>query len=364
MFPSITRVSVKQPFPLSVDKKDVWILTPDSYNLPFSEISFLGKAISEKGYRLQCYETIFGNISAEALAYNFPGVDPELLSKRHFVMECLDGLNFIRDLRDNEALIVRYAGIARGEFKEFEAFIAPVSNATISKDAVQHYVNELVSLKREREDDSIRFSKVIPEEKEEKEFGKIDLDKIHESVFERARKNPEEVFTEDMAKAEKETVATMRDLYMKGVPVAVFESWIYKAVKPSRVHIDNQYRIFLPDYNVEIEMTQLAKSVYFFFLWKDIRLSLNQLVDYREEFLKFYLNLTIFEDRATNEATIERLINPKTNSFSEVCANIKKAFLNKIAPRFAETYYIHGEQNYSKGIDLDRSLVTWDRRPF
>ncbi len=364
MFPPISRVSVKLPFPLSVNKKDVWVLTPESYSLPLSEISFLKRVLSEKGYRLQCYETIFGNISAEALAYNFPGVAPELLSKRHFVMECLDGLNFIRNLRDNEALLVRYTGIARGEVRVFEAFIVPVLNSALSKDAVQYYINELVSLKRERKDDGIRFSKVIPEEPEEKEFGRIDLDKIHESVLERVRKTPEEVFTEDLEKAEKETVATMRDLFLKGTPITVLESWLTKAIEPSRVHIDNQYRIFLPDYNVEIEMTQLAKSVYFFFLWKDIRLSLNQLVDYREEFLKFYMNLTIFEDRAANEATIDRLINPKTNSFSEVCANIKKAFLKKIAPRFAETYYIHGEQNYSKGIDLDRSLVTWDRRPF
>ena len=260
--------------------------------------------------------------------------------------------------------MVRYTGNAHGEYRDFEAFIAPVSNSTLSKDAVQYYANELVSLKHEREDEGIRFSKTIPAEPEDKDFGKTDLNKIQERILERARKTPEEIFTEEMEEAEKETVATMRRLILKGAPITVFESWISKAIEPSRVHIDNQYQIFLPDYNVEIEMTQLAKSVYFFFLWKDIRLSLNQLVDYREEFLKFYLNLTIYEDFVTNEATIERLINPRTNSFSEVCANIKKAFINKISPRYAEIYYIHGVQNYSKGIDLDRSLVTWDRRPF
>lgn len=351
MSPKIVRVSVKLPFPLSTDKRDVWVLTPDSYSLSQSDISFLRKALSEKGYRLKCYETVFGDISAEALAYNFPGVDPELLSKRHFVKEALSGIHCYRDLLDNEAMIVRYAGIASGDFRKFDAFIAPVLNSAISKDTVLNYVNELVSLKREREekdDDVILFSKALPEEE----------------IAIKAFKTPEETFAEEMKKAEEEAVSTMRRLLLKGAPISVFESWITKAITPSHVHIDKQYRIFLTDYNVEIEMTPLAKSVYFFFLWKDIRLSLIQLKDHREEFLRFYMNLTVFDDPAANEASIDRLINPLTNSFSEVCANIKKAFINKIAPRYAENYYIHGMQNYSKGIDLDRNLVTWDRRPF
>ena len=130
---------------------------------------------------------------------------------------------------------------------------------------------------------------------------------------------------------------------------------------PSHLVITKDYRILLPDYNnLEIKMTQLPKTVFLFFLWFDIRCAIYQLQDHRDEFLAIYRKLSIFDDPQAMEDSIDRLVAANGVSFMEKCAAVKRAFTTKMSDRQAKNYYVHGEQGYSKGIDLDRSLVTWE----
>ena len=70
--------------------------------------------------------------------------------------------------------------------------------------------------------------------------------------------------------------------------------------------------------------------------------------------------LTISDDQVQVEASIDALVNPVGNSFSEKCAAVKYSFLKEIPERIARNYYIQGPQGGVKGISLDRKLVKWE----
>ena len=65
-----------------------------------------------------------------------------------------------------------------------------------------------------------------------------------------------------------------------------------------------------------------------------------------------------FEDYSIE--SINALTDPLSNSVSEKCAAIKKAFLLQINDSIAKNYYVTGLQGGKKGISLDRSLVQWE----
>ena len=158
----------------------------------------------------------------------------------------------------------------------------------------------------------------------------------------------------------REVQRLIEDLVMQDFPVEVIETWLQKAVKLSRVKVTKDYRIFLPDYNKEIKMRQLPKTLFLWFLRHPEGSSLKRLQEHRDELLDIYRKLTISDDQAQVEASIDALVNPVGNSFSEKCATIKLAFLKEIPERVAKNYYIQGPQGGVKGISLDRGLVEWE----
>lgn len=145
-----------------------------------------------------------------------------------------------------------------------------------------------------------------------------------------------------------------------GYPIETIETWLQKAVKLSRVKVTADYRIFLTDYDKEIPMRQLPKTLFIFFLKHPEGCRLKDLGDYRNELLAIYRKLTISDDQAQVEASIDALVNPVGNSFSEKCAAVKMAFLKEIPERIAKNYFIQGPQGGLKGISLDRLLVEWE----
>ncbi len=147
---------------------------------------------------------------------------------------------------------------------------------------------------------------------------------------------------------------------MQDFPVEVIETWLQKAVKLSRLKVTSDYRILLPDYDKEIKLRQLPKALFLWMLKHKDGCRLKDLSDYQSEILDIYRKLTILDDDAQAVASIEALVNPMGNSFSEKCAAIKYAFLNEIPDRIARNYYVHGPQGGAKRISLDRSLVDWE----
>ena len=170
----------------------------------------------------------------------------------------------------------------------------------------------------------------------------------------------EESFDAEMQNALKEAEEVIKGLLLKGCPTDLILSWLNQNVKLSRLRITKHYKIILIDYDKEIKMGPLPKTVFLFFLRHPEGVMFTHLQDYREELKMIYGHVCTSDDPQRMEESINRLIDPFDNSICEKCANVKKAFLVKVADNIAANYYVSGAQGEKKGISLDRSLVEWE----
>jgi hypothetical protein len=126
----------------------------------------------------------------------------------------------------------------------------------------------------------------------------------------------------------------------------------------SRLLIDEQYRIFLPDYNnLEIELGPLPKTVFIFLLRHPEGVLFKDLRPHSKELKDIYTKVGNRLDMEQIDKSILELTDPRSNSINEKCSRIKEAFLSKMADSIAQQYYVTGSRSSNKGIQLDRSLV-------
>ena len=160
--------------------------------------------------------------------------------------------------------------------------------------------------------------------------------------------------------AAEEVRDAIKQLLLKGFSASIIRSWLDEDVKLSRLRITKQYKILLVDYDKEIKMGPLPKTVFLFFLRHPEGVRFSYLQDHIKELKMIYERVCKNDDLAKMQESIERLINPFDNSICEKCAAIKKAFLLNISDEVAKNYYINGAQGEKKGISLDRNLVEWE----
>jgi hypothetical protein len=130
-------------------------------------------------------------------------------------------------------------------------------------------------------------------------------------------------------------------------------------LKISRLTIDSEYRIFLPDYaSKEIEMSVLPKTLFIFFLRHPEGVILKQLSDYEPEILHIYKALSNRMNEQEMRESIKQLCHPTDNSVKEKISRIKRAFLRQISDRNARHYYISGRRGGKYNIILNRELVS------
>ena len=156
----------------------------------------------------------------------------------------------------------------------------------------------------------------------------------------RRRTLSEDSFDYEMLNALKEAEEMIKNLLLKGCPAEMILSWINQSVKLSRLKITKQFKIYLTDYeNEEIKMGPLPKTVFLFFLRHPEGVMFSHLQDYREELKMIYGHVCTNDDPQRMEESINRLTDPFDNSICEKCANVKKAFLVKVADNIAANYY-------------------------
>lgn len=205
----------------------------------------------------------------------------------------------------------------------------------------------------DEEDDDIRF-RIAPSQSIE------DFELNEDSVCECRRDIVEEEFEYMMDVAAEEVRDAIKQLLLKGFSASIIRSWLDEDVKLSRLRITKQYKILLVDYDKEIKMGPLPKTVFLFFLRHPEGVRFSYLQDHIKELKMIYERVCKNDDLAKMQESIERLINPFDNSICEKCAAIKKAFLLNISDEVAKNYYINGAQGEKKGISLDRNLVEWE----
>ena len=226
------------------------------------------------------------------------------------------------------------------------------NNAPVHDDAWDNLMEEVdnayAAFLHDKDSNGIHFSNVLSE------VVALDLDVEIAGIPDHIEKS------DDLKCMATEVEDKIRQLVMGGYPIDTIESWLHKAVKLSRVKVTADYRIFLTDYDKEITMRQLPKTLFIFFLKHPEGCRLKDLCDHRDELLSIYQKLSITDDQNQIESSIDALVNPISNSFSEKCVAIKYAFLKELPMHFAKHYFIKGPQGGIKGINLDRALVSWE----
>ena len=150
-------------------------------------------------------------------------------------------------------------------------------------------------------------------------------------------KDPELHFNKDIARVVSEIDERIRYLKEKGLFHLLSET-IAPMLLPqlSRLHITDDYRIFLPDYrNMEIKMNPLSKTVYFLFLCNPWGISLNSLWYYHCELTEIYRLVSGRRNLDDMAESIRRLADPSDNSIYEKCSRIKRAFLQDLSDDIA-----------------------------
>ena len=339
-------------------------------------------------------QDIIAKLSKEVLEYNFPGVAlPETFSVDSINAQIRSELAFSAD--PTHYMVVHFV---HGDYHVYDA---------------ETYLDKLVWYLRRQMDRPVPMEKVSPKAKrklrviwdkmskfsgelyesvnddieqepsQDEDAAKEETDDIRFSVrpskpqVERCRKlsEPEirfrvtsqqeppladQTFSAEMAKAAAEIEKMVKDLLLQGFPAEVVQSWLNEAVKLSRLRITRQFKILLVDYDMEIKMGPLPKTVFLFYLRHPEGVKFTYLQDHGDELRSIYGHVSVNDDPVKMDESIASLTDPLNNSICEKCAAIKKAFMLKVHDNVARNYYITGMQGGEKGIALDRNLVEWE----
>lgn len=147
-------------------------------------------------------------------------------------------------------------------------------------------------------------------------------------------------------------------LRKRGLQLHWIQEMIEMPPKLSRLVVDKEFRIFLPDYNnMEITMSPLPKAVYLLFLKHPEGIPFKLLNDYYAELLDIYKQISNRVIESTIEKSIRDITDPSKNSINEKCARIREAFISKFDSFYAQHYYVTGKRGEPKKITLPRDLV-------
>lgn len=328
---------------------------------------------------------ILEQLSESVLSYNFPGVVvPESLSVESIYAQVR--AEFDGRVTPESRLIVKYNGDVLVIYDAKDCFSLVISYLInmckpaskrkakitgIRFNKISRFDDSLLDLYESLDDESfkeepaadlsepegIRFR--ISESKEESR-----REKKEEILFStkpcRREISSEESFDAEMQNALKEAEEMIKGLLLKGCPTELILSWLNQNVKLSKLRITKQYKILLVDYDKEIKMGPLPKTVFLFFLRHPGGVMFSHLQDYKQELREIYGRVCTNDDLEKMEQSISRLIDPFDNSICEKCAAVKKAFVMNVSDTVAKNYYINGAQGEKKGISLDRNLVEWE----
>jgi len=148
------------------------------------------------------------------------------------------------------------------------------------------------------------------------------------------------------------------ELRRRGFKMGLLHEFIEETPTLSRLVVDKDYRIFLPDYNnMEIEMSPLPKALYLLFLKHPEGIMFKELRDYRQELLDIYKKVSNRVIEGNIRSSIIDITDPTKNSVNEKCTRIREAFVKKFDSVYAKQYYITGKRGEPKKITLPRELV-------
>lgn len=131
------------------------------------------------------------------------------------------------------------------------------------------------------------------------------------------------------------------DLMLRAISVPVLEQLFIEAAKTrlSRLVITRDFRFILADYDKEVTLTPVHKSLYILFLNHEEGIEFKDLADHREELRQIYRGVSPATDPARIDETVDRLTNPTDNAINEKCSRIKAAFAS-LMDKYSLNYYM------------------------
>jgi len=155
-----------------------------------------------------------------------------------------------------------------------------------------------------------------------------------------------------------------RKFNSKQLQMALVAPASHPSPSPSPIHITQDYKIMLPDFQgLEIKLTPLPKTVFFFFLHHPEGILFKHLPEYRQEILKIYEQLANTGDYEKMKQSIWDVTNPAHNSINEKCSRIKEAFVLQMEESIAANYFLQSGRGDGKYISIARmgDMVHWEK---
>ena len=333
--------------------------------------------IEGEGYELFYMPGVLPSLSKAVMKYNFPGVKIDF-TQEDFSMSVADQLNI--NLCDDRACLVWYnddleifehtepqdsfEALHEQVYIKFNAVLGSIDSdysfSVGSVDAAEEICDYCQHLPMEE----IEPSSCQRQSRENKSFWRsrilvernlYDLcDDIDDEVESAPISSPE---LDLLAQEEKEAIDK---LLLSGFSAEVIKGWLDQKVKLSRIRITKRNKILLVDYDIEVKMGPLPKTVFLFFLRHPEGMRFVDLQDYKQEIYDIYSRLAVSDDLDKIKRSVDLLTNPFDNSINEKCTMIKYAFQKVVKDDIASNYYVSGKQGHVMKIPLDRTLVEWE----
>lgn len=333
--------------------------------------------IEGEGYELFYMPSVLPSLSKAVMKYNFPGVKIDF-TQDSFSMSVAHQL--IINLGDDCACLVWYnddlgifehtepqdsfEALHEQVYNKFNAVLGSIDSdysfSVGSADAVEEICDYCPHLPMEE----IEPSSCQRQSGVNKSFWRSRIP-VERNLFELCDDIDDEVESAPISSPELDLLAqeakeAIDKLLLSGFSAEVIKGWLDQKVKLSRIRITKRNKILLADYDIEVKMGPLPKTVFLFFLRHPEGMRFVDLQDYKQEIYDIYSRLAVSDDLDKIKRSVDLLTDPFDNSINEKCTMIKYAFQKVIKDDIASNYYVSGKQGHVMKIPLDRTLVEWE----
>ena len=333
--------------------------------------------IEGEGYELFYMPGVLPSLSKDVMKYNFPGVKIDF-TQEDFSMSVADQLNI--NLCDDRACLVWYnddleifehtepqdsfEALHEQVYIKFNAVLGSIDSdysfSVGSVDAAEEICDYCQHLPMEE----IEPSSCQRQSRENKSFWRSRIP-IERNLYDLCDDIDEEVESAPISSPELDQLAqeakeAIDKLLLSGFSAEVIKGWLDQKVKLSRIRITKRNKILLEDYDIEVKMGPLPKTVFLFFLRHPEGMRFVDLQDYKQEIYDIYSRLAVSDDLDKIKRSVDLLTDPFDNSINEKCTMIKYAFQKVVKDDIASNYYVSGKQGHVMKIPLDRTLVEWE----
>ena len=333
--------------------------------------------VEGEGYELFYMPGVLPSLSKAVMKYNFPGVKIDF-TQEDFSMSVAHQLNI--NLGDDRACLVWYnddleifehtepqdsfEALHEQVYIKFNAVLGSIDSdysfSVGSVDAAEEICDYCQHLPMEE----IEPSSCQHQSRENKSFWRSRIP-VERNLYDLCDDIDDEVESAPISSPELDLLAqeakeAIDKLLLSGFSAEVIKGWLDQKVKLSRIRITKRNKILLVDYDIEVKMGPLPKTVFLFFLRHPEGMRFVDLQDYKQEIYDIYSRLAVSDDLDKIKRSVDLLTDPFDNSINEKCTMIKYAFQKVVKDDIASNYYVSGKQGHVMKIPLDRTLVEWE----